>query len=185
MSVPQAIGPEVGSLIVRTFREGIGALVGHDLVLLAKAWSGVVTIDADDPLASTVAITVESASLELNGTTGGLKPISKKDRRDIRRTIQRELLHTDDYPEIAFRSTGVTGTLPELVLRGDLTITNATKPVSIAVTVASSVGGYDVRGQTALLQSEFGIKPYSAMFGALKVRDRVELEVSLHLPNRR
>jgi hypothetical protein len=36
-----------------------------------------------------------------------------------------------------------------------------------------------------VVQSEFGIKPYSAMFGALKVLDAVEIHAEVRLPRRR
>ncbi len=33
-----------------------------------------------------------------------------------------------------------------------------------------------------VVQSEFGIKPYSAMLGALKVKDEVEIDLDVILP---
>jgi hypothetical protein len=39
-----------------------------------------------------------------------------------------------------------------------------------------------VTGRTSLTQSKFGIKPFSAMMGALKVKDNVEIEFEADLP---
>src|SRR6266567_522230 len=43
------IGPWNGHLILRTFREGVAARAGHDLVIEATRWQGTITIpDAPD-----------------------------------------------------------------------------------------------------------------------------------------
>jgi hypothetical protein len=42
------------------------------------------------------------------------------------------------------------------------------------------VGTY--RGTGTVVQSAYGIKPYTAFFGALKVRDTVDVEVEATIP---
>ena len=37
-------------------------------------------------------------------------------------------------------------------------------------------------GTAALTQSDWGIKPYSALFGTLKVQDEITVEVDAELP---
>jgi hypothetical protein len=39
-----------------------------------------------------------------------------------------------------------------------------------------------VTGAAVVRQTEWGIKPYSALFGALKVADEVHVEVDVALP---
>jgi hypothetical protein len=39
-----------------------------------------------------------------------------------------------------------------------------------------------VTGAATIVQTNHGIKPYSAMFGTLKVKDVVEIEVDVRLP---
>ncbi|MBA2752490.1 MAG: YceI family protein [Actinobacteria bacterium] len=67
------IGPANGQLTISTYVGGMGAKMGHDLVLEAKRWSGTVNLDADNPAASSVQVTVDATSLEVVQASGGLK----------------------------------------------------------------------------------------------------------------
>jgi len=175
------IGPENGQLTVSTYVGGMGAKMGHDLVLEAKRWSGTVNLDADNPAASSVQVTVDASSLEVAKASGGLKPLTDKDKGDIAQN-QEKTLQTGKHPEITFQSTAVTGAPPNLSLQGNLTIAGSTKPVSLAVAVTDGAGGTTVTGTTKLQHSNFGVKPYSKM-GALKVKDEVDLQIVLTLPS--
>lgn len=176
-----SIGPDVGKLTIHTFRAGVGAKVGHDLILEATRWSGSLDIDADNPAASNVSVTVDTRSLAVVDGHGGVKPLSDKDRGDIVKNINDKSLQTAKYPEITFQSTSVMGSAPRLTVSGDLTIVGQTRPATLDVSVDDSGSGAKVTARTTVVQSEFGIKPYSAMLGALKVRDAVDLEVDLNL----
>ena len=65
-------------------------------------------------------------------------------------------------------------------VRGELELLGKTAPVSFTLQT-----GDDGRltGSARLTQSDWGIKPYSALFGALKVADEVEVEFGAELPS--
>ncbi len=176
-----SIGPENGQLTVSTYVGGMGAKMGHDLVLQATRWSGTVNLDADNPAASSVQVSVDAGSLEVVQATGGLKPLTDKDKGDIAQN-QEKTLQYGKHPQITFQSTAVTGSAPNLSVQGNLTITGNTKPVTLAVNVADAGGEAKVTGSTKLTQTDFGVKPYSKM-GALKVKDEVDLQIVLTLPS--
>ncbi len=178
-----SIGPDVGILTLSTFRAGMGAKVGHDLVLEATRWSGTAELDPDNPASSHVQVTVDPSSLELKSATGGVKPISAKDREDISKNINDKILQTKKYPEITFESTEVVGSPPQLSAQGNLTVVGQTRPASLDLAVEEGAGGTRIVATTTITQSDFGIKPFSAMLGALKVRDAVDLQVDITLPS--
>jgi polyisoprenoid-binding protein YceI len=165
------IGPHDGSLTARTSKAGVGAKLAHNLVLEAKSWSGTITFDADNPAASTGEVTVQTSSLEIIDHSSGVKPLSDKDRKDIAKNLDKSL-ETKEHPDITFRSTSVTGSGSDYTVEGDLTIAGQTRPARLDVTVDSNK--VVVKGR--VVQTEFGIKPYSAMMGALKIADAVEIE---------
>ena len=176
-----SIGPESGKLTINTYVGGMGSKAGHDLVLEATRWSGTVNLDADDPAATSVEVTVDPRALEILQATGGVKALSDKDRGEIASNSDKTL-NTAKHPEITFRSTGVNGRAPSLALTGDLTISGTTRPVTLDVDVQDGPGETRITGRTTLVQSEFGVKPYSKL-GVLKVKDPVELEINLSLPS--
>ena len=62
-----------------------------------------------------------------------------------------------------------------LEVAGDLTLAGTTRPISFTI-----VPGADgaLAASAVVKQSDWGMKPYSALFGALKVLDEVEVELS-------
>ncbi|MBC6460530.1 YceI family protein [Actinomadura sp. HBU206391] len=171
------VGPETGHLLVKTGRTGMGRRAGHDLTLEPARWEGTIEVVPADPTASSVAVSVDAGSLEVREGTGGVKPLTGGDRGEIQSTLREKILHTDRHPTITFRSSRVTGTPADLTIEGDLTIMDVTRPVTIRAAVADD----RLRGGATITQSEWGIKPYSAFFGALKLADEVEIAFDLAL----
>jgi polyisoprenoid-binding protein YceI len=166
------LGPSSGRLRVHTYREGVAAKVGHDLVLEVGAWEATVE-GAPDALAIT--LTADPTSLRVLSGERGVKPLTDKDRDDIRGTIDAKVLQRRP---IAFRSTAVRGSDAALDVDGELTIGTVTRPVSARLSVA----GGRVTGTIGVVQSQWQIKPYRGLMGALKVRDDVEIVVDAALP---
>lgn len=170
-------GAATGRLLIKTGRAGFGRKAGHDLTIEATRWSGNAVVVADDPGKSSVTVTVETGSLVVREGTGGLKPLTDADRAEIQRTWEGEaLLHTAQHPTITFRSTGITGTLQSFEITGDLTIKGRTQPATVH---GGSDGNGMVCGWTTVTQSDWGIRPYSAFLGALKLADEVRIEYAV------
>lgn len=172
------VGPESGRLLVRTARTGLGARAGHDLTLEATRWHGQVAVDGTDPASSAVTMEIDVAALEVREGKGGVKPLTDSDRRDIQRNLREKILHTDRHPSVTFRSTAVAGTPDAVTVDGELTIVGRTQPV----TATGSIGDDGrVHATATVAQSRWGIKPYTAFLGALKLKDEVEIELDATL----
>ncbi|MFD1049483.1 YceI family protein, partial [Kibdelosporangium lantanae] len=139
---------------------------GHDLVIEVSRWSGEVSETA-------VTVTAEAGSLRVVEGRGGAIPLSERDKREIAVTA-RKILQADRSPEITFTSTEVTGDLVE----GTLTILGRERPFRLQVV---QPGENRYRGTGTVTQSEYGIKPYTAMLGALKLADAVAVEAEVDL----
>ncbi|MFI7134613.1 YceI family protein [Nonomuraea sp. NPDC050153] len=170
-------GPDSGRILVHTTRTGLGAKAGHDLTIEVTRWHGDATIDTAAPAGSSVTVEVDAGSLEVRTGTGGVKPLTGSDREEIERIIRGKILHTDRHPTITFRSSRVDGTAESFHIEGDLTIAGTSR----LVTVQGLVADDRVRGSAVIVQSRWGIRPYSALFGALKLSDEVEVRLDLGL----
>ncbi len=168
------LGPSNGRLLIKTGRAGLGRKAGHDLTIEVTRWSGEAVIVAGDPDRSWVDVTVEADSLEVREGTGGLKPLTDTDRAEIKRTLgDKALLHTAEHPLINFRSTGIAGTAQSFEIYGELTIKGLTRPVTVH---GKGNGDGLVRGWATVTQSTWGIRPYTAFLGALRLADDVQVE---------
>jgi polyisoprenoid-binding protein YceI len=167
-----SLGPPSGRLLIKTGRSGLGRRAGHDLTIEATRWSGQATLDAGDVSRSSVSAEIEVDSFEVVEGTGGVLPLTSSDRAEIVKNIRGKVLHTLAHPVISFRSTSVEGTPESFTVEGDLTIRGVTEPV----TVRGGLSGDRLTGNATVVQSRWGIKPYSAMFGQLRVADPIEIE---------
>jgi polyisoprenoid-binding protein YceI len=172
------LGPEAGTLLLKTGRTGLGRRAGHDLTIEATRWQADVVVSTTDPGQSSVTVTIEADSLEVREGTGGLKPLTNADRADIKTTIGEKILGTADHPVIMFSSSQVSGTADAFQTSGDLTIMGQARPV----TVSGSIDAGRIRGHATVTQSLWGIKPYSAFAGALRLADDVRIEFDLAVP---
>jgi len=77
------LGPDAGRVVVKTTRAGLAARVGHDLTLELTRWSADVTVPADDLSAAVVTAELDLGSLVVREGTGGARPLTDSDRRDI------------------------------------------------------------------------------------------------------
>ncbi len=175
------LGPSEGTLLVRTGREGAAARMGHDLTLLATRWTATLTINAEDPPRSKVRATVDATSLVVRDATGGPVGLTDSQRAEIEATMRDKVLRSARYPRITFASTAVVTVGRRTSVTGDLTIRRRTRSVTLALRVARTRVPRIV-ASTSIVQTDFGIEPYSALLGALRVKDSVDVTVEVHLP---
>ena len=171
-------------MLVKTGREGLAALAGHDLTLEITQWSARVTIPEAGAAAATLTAELDLGSLAVREGTGGAKPLSDKDRRDILAQARKIL---GNAAKASFTSTrvnpAVLGVPANGTIEGTLTLRGASRPLTLQVT-SPAPGEY--RGTATLRQTDFGITPYSGFFGTLKLKNEViiEFEVKIRdIPN--
>ena len=109
--------------------------------------------------------------------SGGMQELGPADIANIEQTIEDEVL---EGREISFRSNRAEPSSPgdRIRFEGELTIGERTRPIGFEL----AIGEDGTLGARAVVkQSDWEIKPYSALFGALKVRDEVDVALDGHL----
>jgi polyisoprenoid-binding protein YceI len=180
-------GMDKGRITLRTFRDGLAAQAGHDLTIEAVRWSADLVVSEDLTPAS-LTVTVDMGALVVKDGSGGLKPLTDRDKREIGVTA-RKVLMADRFPEAVFTATqfqpapdttdgsAVTSASGGTV-RGSFQLAGRSGPLELKVQPDGS-GRYTAT--TTIRQTDFGIKPYSGFLGALKVRDAVDVAVEVDL----
>ncbi|HXY80107.1 MAG TPA: YceI family protein [Gaiellaceae bacterium] len=169
MSLPpgtHTFGPENGTLSVRTGRTGAAAKAGHDLVIEVTGWHATLEVG---PTQSSLVLDADATSLRVREGTGGMQALDDGDRASIEQTIGDEVLKGQ---RIAFRSTAVETEGDRIGVQGELTLLGTTRPIAFDLTVDADG---TLGGSAVVRQTDWGITPYSTLFGALKVADEVEV----------
>ena len=179
MSIPAGeyrFGPENSTLAINTGRTGAVARAGHDLLIQVSSWEGTLAV-ADDPAQSRVDVTADGSSLRVLEGTGGIQALDDDDRQNIRQTIDDEVLHRT---QVTFRSRSVEPTASGLHVEGELHMLDHSHPLAFDV---AADGGGSIEAVAVIKQTDFGMKPYTALFGALKVADAVRVTLTAQLPS--
>jgi polyisoprenoid-binding protein YceI len=167
------LGPQNGELVVNTRRIGAASRAGHDLEIVVTSWSARLEL-GERP---SIRLTADSSSLRVRDGRGGIQALGDDDKDNIRQTIDAEVLKRTP---IDFRSTEVETNGDRMHVRGELTMMGQTR----AQTFDLQLDDGRVTGAATVKQTDFGMKPYTALFGALKVADEVEVTVRADLQSR-
>jgi polyisoprenoid-binding protein YceI len=134
--------------------------------------TGEIQLNFDQPQESTVG----AMTVDISGFT------SDSDRRD--NAIRTRFLQTSQFPMVTFTPTTIDG-LPEtiepgieypVVLQGDLTIRETTKPASFDASVQLQDEALTGQATTTILMSDFGFGPIDIL-DMLKTEDQVKVTV--------
>jgi hypothetical protein len=160
--------PAPATLHVFTFKDGLLARLAHDLRISGHEFEvrreGDVLHGRFRPAALTVdGVVLRDGRLDPGGLDAG-------DKAKIRRNINEEILHTDRHPDITFE-----GALAGDSIDGRLTMVGRTCPIRGQV---RREGGR-LRAEFTLVPSQWGIAPYKALAGAIKLQDRIVVVVDL------
>lgn len=163
-------GPDNASLTVETTRSGAAAKAGHDLVLEVGSWSA--TLEVGD--SCSLELSADSTSLRVREAKGGMQALKEDDKEDIHKSIDKDVLEKKD---ITFKSSSCETSGDGLKVSGDLEMAGESNPVTFEL----SESGGTLTASATLKQTDWDIKPYSAMFGALKVDDEVKVAAEAKL----
>lgn len=162
------LGPENASLRIETRRRGAAAKAGHDLVIEVSSWQGTLQV-GEDPGQNSLTLSADSGSMEVIEGTGGIKALTEEDKVEIKKTLEAEVLQPG---QVEFKSTAVTpmDDGERLKVSGELSMNGDVHPLDFELEFGPDGA---VSGRATVKQSEWGIEPYSGLFGTLKVSDEV------------
>ncbi len=167
---------------VQVFSGGLLSAFGHNPTIAICDFVGEVTVDPEAIDRSSLKVTIRAESLAVKDD------ISDKDRCEIERTMQQEVLETARFPEILYECSNIASTKNgegqySVTFNGDLTLHGVTRSQPVAARVALSGDSLRAFGTFTVLQSDYDLKLASVAGGALKVKD--ELKCSFNIVARK
>lgn len=93
--------------------------------------------------------------------------------------LRKEVLDGESYPNVTVKSAQVAGSLQAPKITARITIKNASRDVVVPTTIVMNGERIVATGEFDILQTDFGMKPFSVALGALEVQDRLHVRFSL------
>lgn len=181
------VDPSASRVRIFVFRAGAAARLGHNHVLSAPTFEGYVSVPSDQASDARFELRVPLAELvvddsEIRKETGGSFS-GERSADDIAGTRRNMLgargLSADQFPIVRLRSVAIEGDWPMLVAQLEVTLHGVTRTQAVMLHVERSAAQLRVDGEFTLRQSDFGVTPFSALGGLMKVQDAVAIRFAL------
>jgi polyisoprenoid-binding protein YceI len=164
-----------GELLVHTGVTGRAAKMGHRLTIRMNSWRATVRWKGSEP--SAAELTVDVDSLQVLHGEGGVTSLSAPEKALVR-TNALKVLEAARFGQIRFSADDIAETGHGYRLGGTLEIHGQSKKHVIDVRAEDLGNSWRLSSEAVVRQSEFGIKPYSMLMGAMKVADDVTVSFS-------
>ena len=161
-------------MVVQASSTGLLSAFGHDPRLAVRDFQGDLEFDPG-------AANLDDVRLRLRMRSDSLQvvdDISEKDREEIERRTQSEVLESERFPDVFYEVLRVTGSGNGerywVALDGELTLHGMTRKLPVTARVLLNGSSLRASGEFSLRQSEFAIAPVTAAGGAIRVKDELK-----------
>lgn len=164
---------------VQGVAEGLLSMFGHNPVIAVCGFGGDVRCVPDTLESASLLMLVQADSLAV------VNKVSEKDKREMERGMRQDVLEITRYPEIVFMSTKVSAHRTaegqyQARINGSLSLHGVTRDQQInAQVLVNGSGLLRAQGEFPLRQSDYNIKPVSAVGGTLKMKDELRLSFDI------
>ena len=160
---------EPATIEVFTYKDGLLARLAHDLRLSLRRFE--LVREGDE-----IRGKFWPDSLVVDGVVGrggelDARALSESDKKKITGNIAEHMLDLARFPEVGFAGK----VIEQRAVEGTLTLVGRAVPIKVAVRAA----GGRLLGEVLLVPSRWGIAPYRALAGAIKLQDRVLVKLDL------
>ena len=164
-----------GELLVRTGVAGRAAKMGHRLTLLMNSWDATVRWADDQPVAAHMTVDVDG--LDVSHGEGGLMTLSGPEK-SLARSHALKSLDAERFPTISFQRRRHRTDRRRLPAERHGGHSRHEPRCAVDLRVEDLGGAWRMSGESDVRQTEFGVKPYSMLMGAMKVADIVTVAFS-------
>jgi polyisoprenoid-binding protein YceI len=163
---------------VQVFAGGLLSAFGHSPTIAMRNFSLDAHVNPDHIEQASLKVTIKASSLTVRDD------VSDKDRREIERMMQEEILESSTYPEIIYECSNIAATKPSeeqysVTLNGELTLHGVTRSQPVPARVTLAEDSLRAFGTFSLLQTDYDLKLVTIAGGALKVKDELKFSFNI------
>jgi len=165
--------PRSSRFMVKVTTGGALAKLGHNPTISIADFKGQVDFVPDNFEESRVTVRIHAESMIVTDD------MNDKDRAEIQRNMQKDVLETDRFPEISFESTSLKAErvlegLYRVQIAGNLTLHGEARRHQMTVQVVFIGDKLRASGDFSLRQTDYNIRLFSVGMGAMKIKDELK-----------
>ena len=169
---PHSFNEHNSQCVLYTYKEGLLSAIAHDLKIKISRFD--INIDAEQHIQARfwpdTCEVLGAVDADGNLIANALKT---KDLKQIKKNLQKDVLKTNKYPVIQFQ-----GQVQQQSVVGHLEIQKQKQNISHQISVQSQANQVHISATFTLKPSQWGIAPYKALLGAIRLQDKVVLQWS-------
>ncbi len=181
------LDPEQSELRILVYRAGTMAALGHNHVILNRALSGWVTVEAPAaaaPAAATFTLTVPTSGFVVDDASARAEegedfsaPVPEDAKAGtLRNMLSPAVLDAAEFPEISVQSEAVIDTGSALEARVAVKVAGHESSLHVPFTLTHADGRLTATGSVAVRQTALGLVPLSVFLGAIRVQDEMRVK---------
>lgn len=173
------IDPALSLAVIEVRRAGSLAELGHDHVVVSHTVQGLVAPRSGRADVAVSLTTLEVDEPSLRREAGMATQPSTMDVEGTRRNMLGPVLEVDRYPFASISVRNAPADSGSHLLPVSLTLHGVERRVEVPVRIDAREGAMTLSGSFSVAQTDFGIRPFSLLGGALAVRDKVDIRFRL------
>jgi hypothetical protein len=186
-SLPHEAWEVVSSrLEVRVYRDGPMQQLGHNHVITSDALDG--TIELRDPRPRTgftlelplASLVVDDPTVRAAAGAEFVAPVPEKDRAGtVHNLLGPAVLDATRQPVLHLTAAGISGGPADYTARVRVGLRGEQRVIDVPLTVSFEGDLLRIHASVSLRHADLGLAPFSVAFGALRVRDDIEIDCRL------
>ncbi len=170
-----------GKMSVYTYKEGLLSKLAHDLLIDVKNFKVNLNVPEAGLTSGSLEVELQADSVKVDCAmkNGERQPdtLKEKDIADIEKDMAKKVLHPDKYPTVNFCSKEIKEKEAGYHVNGELILHGVTKTIDFDI----DTNGDNLKGRFSILQKDYGIKPFKALMGTLKIKNEISFAFDLSL----
>ncbi len=160
---------------VHVFKDGVLSAFGHDLVVDVTKFSINLGLESGHVGASFDASSLRVRHALAKDGSPDADALTDEQKQEIEGNILKKVLHPEKYPEVHFVGTKLEPSDEGFLIQGKLHLHGEVRDLAFKSVSVDGKQEVDVD----IHQPDFGIKPFKALMGAIKIKPGLKVRLSL------
>ena len=176
------VDQELSRVFIYVRRAGLMRRAGHDHVMASEHVSGHVVFAPEGHASAELSLPL--ADLVVDGPENrerfDLDPdVSESSIRGTRRNMLEKVLDTEAHPAVTVTAIAADIEADQVVLEVAIELQGASAVYNVPVELRIDSGTLEVSGEFAVRHSDFGMRPFRAAAGLLRVADEIDIHFEI------